>query len=361
MIEQLHRGNQVCENVSESILNVQIVFPGFLIQLTFEVNLKEDVNLLFGFIEQYLYENYWKWLHSSKGLHISNFIRERPNDEDYKFSPIMLDKIYDITGYLCGARLYNLMHFNRLKSEYRYLFNEYYTHSRYPNGCMAIEDKLPAQFLLFRQHSEGLYFAREGNFNLIKIMQAIFMQCLSTDVLILFNSFEPVKLVHKLILNSKTVQKLFKQSCYMLPNIFDVEVNLAVDKSPICYLYQFLVQGFIRVYSKDIYQHRLSNVLLSKTSASGIRTALLTLSAEAQKKKNVTTTNTTTAQAVTIDKYSCPCGREFTGNGWLARHIISCSIYININNTSSDHIPADHSSVILDNLLENEGLQDLGD
>jgi hypothetical protein len=115
------------------------------------------------------------------------------------------------------------------------------------------------------------------------------------------------------------------------------------------------------VYSKDIYQHRLSNVLLSKTSASGIRTALLTLSAEAQKKKNVTTTNTTTAQAVTIDKYSCPCGREFTGNGWLARHIISCSIYININNTSSDHIPADHSSVILDNLLENEGLQDLGD
>ena len=111
------------------------------------------------------------------------------------------------------------------------------------------------------------------------------MQCLSTDVLILFNSSEPVKLVHKLILNSKTVQKLFKQSCYMLPNIFDGEVNLAVDKSPICYLYQFLVQGFIRVYSKDIYQHRLSNVLLSKTGASGIRTALLTLSAEAQKKK----------------------------------------------------------------------------
>ena len=116
-------------------------------------------------------------------------------------------------------------------------------------------------------------------------MQAIFMQCLSTDVLILFNSSEPVKLVHRLILNSKTVQKLFRQSCYMLPNIFDVEVNLAVDKSPICYLYQFLVQGFIRVYSKDIYQHRLSNVLLSKTGASGIRTALLTLSAEAQKKK----------------------------------------------------------------------------
>ena len=33
MIEQLHLGNQVCENVSESVLNVQIVFPGFLIPL----------------------------------------------------------------------------------------------------------------------------------------------------------------------------------------------------------------------------------------------------------------------------------------------------------------------------------------
>lgn len=33
MIEQLHLGNQICENVSESVLNVQIVFSGFLIPL----------------------------------------------------------------------------------------------------------------------------------------------------------------------------------------------------------------------------------------------------------------------------------------------------------------------------------------
>ena len=130
---------------------------------TFETNLNEDTNLIYGFMEQYLYENYWKWLHSTKGLHVSNFIKERPGDELYKFSHTMLDKIYDITGYLCGARLYNLMHFNRLKSEYRYIFNEYYTHSRYPNGSMALKDNLPANFLLCRQHSEGLYFARQGN------------------------------------------------------------------------------------------------------------------------------------------------------------------------------------------------------
>ena len=328
---------------------------------TFEINLNEDTNLIFDFIEQYLYENYWKWLHASKGLHVSNFIKERPGDESYDFSDTMLDKIYDITGYLCGARLYNLMHFNRLKSEYRYLFHEYYTHSRYPNGHLALQDKLPAHFLLFRQHSEGLYFSREGNFNFIKILQAIFMQCLSTDVLILFNSFEPIKLVHKLLLNSVVVQKLFKISCYMLPNIFDVEVDLAVDKSPICYLFQFLIQGFMIVYSKDIYQHRLSNVLLSKTGASGIRTALLTLSAEAQKKKSVTSESNTTTLSVPVDKCSCSCGREFTGKGWLARHMMSCSIHINKNNPASVPIPIDKSSIILDNLLEMEGLQDMGD
>ena len=119
--------------------------------------------------------------------------------------------------------------------------------SRYPSGSMALRDKLPANCLLFRQHSEGLYFARSGNFEFIKIMQAIYMQSLSTDVLILFNSFEPIKLVHKLILNSVRVQLAFKESCYMLPNCFDGAINLAEDKTPICYLFQFLVQGFIRV------------------------------------------------------------------------------------------------------------------
>ena len=251
---------------------------------TFLVNRLEDSNLLFGFLEFYLYENFWKWLHASKGIHVSNFIKERTNDSNYPFSVTMLDKIYDVTGYLCGARIFNLLKYNRLKGEYRYVFNEYYTNSRYPNGSMALRDKLPANCLLFRQHSEGLYFARSGNFEFIKIMQAIYMQSLSTDVLILFNSFEPIKLVHKLILNSVGVQLAFKESCYMLPNCFDGAINLAEDKTPICYLFQFLVQGFIRVYSKDIYQLRLSNVLLSKTGASGIRTALLTLSGDAQKK-----------------------------------------------------------------------------
>ena len=245
---------------------------------TFHVNRLEDSNLLFGFLELYLYENFWKWLHTAKGIHVSNFIKERPNDSNYPFSVTMLDKIYDVTGYLCGARIFNLLKYNHLKSEYRYVFNEYYTNSKYPNGSMALKDKLPANYLLFRQHSEGLYFARSGNFEFIKIMQAIYMQSLSTDVLILFNSSEPVKLVHQLILNSVVVQEAFKQSCYMLQDCFDGVINLAQDKSPICYLFQFLVQGFIRVYSKDIYQLRLSNVLLSKTGASGIRTALLTLS-----------------------------------------------------------------------------------
>lgn len=107
---------------------------------------------------------------------------------------------------------------------------------------------------MFRQHSEGHYFARGVNFEFIKIMQAICMQCLSTDVLILFNSSEPVKLVHELILHSDSVQKAFIKSCYTMQDNFEGAMNLAEDKTPVCYLFQFLVQGFIRVYSKDIYQ-----------------------------------------------------------------------------------------------------------
>ena len=278
----------------------------------------------------------------------------------------MKDKIYDITGYLCGARLSNLLRYNRLRSEYHFVFTEYYTHSRYPNGKMAVTDGLPAGYLLFRQHSEGLYFARAANFDFIKIMQAIYMQCLSIDVLILYNSSEPVKLVHQLILNSKVVQNAFMNSCYILQDKFHGAMNMAEDKTPICYLFQFLVQGFIRVYSKDIYQLRLSNVLLSKTGASGIRTTLLTLSADAQAKKSIVLKNITTPEggASSIQpstSNSCPCGRNFTGKGWLTRHQLSCPKYIALYTPQIPNDIPDRESVELDNLIELEGLQFYGD
>ena len=325
-----------------------------------ETNRFEDSNLLFGFMEEYLYDNYWRWLHIEKGIDVSSFIKERPNDDSYDFSTTMLDKIYDITGYLCGARLFNLLKYNRLKSEYRFVFTEYYTHSRHPNGTMALRAELPANYLLFRQHSEGLYFARGDNFEFIKVMQAIYMQSLSTDVLILFNSCEPVKLVHHVILNSELVQKAFKKSCFMLHDQFDSTTNIAKDKSAISYLFQFLVQGFIRVYSKDIYQLRLSNVLLSKTGASGVRTALLTLSAESEKKKKKAISSVTHENNSILDN-SCPCGRKFTGKGWFSRHILSCSTYITQHTSNVQNIIIDREAVMLDNLIELECLQEYGD
>jgi hypothetical protein len=160
------------------------------------MNRFEDSNLLCGIIEQYLYDNYWKWLDIKKEIDVSNFIKERSDDDSYEFSPIMLDKIYDITGYLCGARLSNVLKYNRHKSEYRFVFTKYFTHSRHSTSTMALKAGLPANYLLFRQHFEGLYFARGDIFQFIKIKQAIYIQSLSTNVLILFNSSEPVKLVH---------------------------------------------------------------------------------------------------------------------------------------------------------------------
>ena len=67
------------------------------------------------------------------------------------------------------------------------------------------------------------------------------MQSLTTDVLILFNAYEPVKLILKVILNSKNVQSAFRQSCCMLQDLFTDGVDLAVDDDPISFLYPSLI------------------------------------------------------------------------------------------------------------------------
>ena len=236
---------------------------------------------------------------------------------------------------------------------------------------MAAEDGLPANFLIFRQHSEGLYFARDGNYEFIKIIQAIYMQSLSTDVLILFNSSEPVKLVEKVILNSEKVQSAFRVSCFMHSDLFHTDLNLVTDKCPIAYLFRFLIQGFIRVYSKDIYQYRLSNVLRSKSGASGIRTALLTLTAESEKlqsSKTASQKNNTVAQnkklSSAIDPlafYSCKCGKGYKENreGYYLRHVATCSKSSTTSNSVSNCSVKE--AMILDNLIDLECFEELGE
>ena len=120
---------------------------------------------------------------------------------------------------------------------------------------------LPAECMLFREHSGGLHYFKTANFNFIKIIQ--WMQCLTTDVLIIFNSQEPVKLVHTLILNSGEVQRAFKESCYMMVELFTPSLNLASDINAISFLYQLLIQGFVRIHARDVYQLRSSNILMS--------------------------------------------------------------------------------------------------
>ena len=339
-------------------------------------NIYEESNLLFAFLEKILCLNFWSWFHKEKGIHVDDFIKERPlTDTSYQYSRVMLDKIYDITGYLCGHRIFNLLSLNRIKRDYRNVFEEFYLHSRYPNGTMALSDKLPAEYLLFRQHSEGLYFAKKGNFEFVKVIQAIYMQSLTTDVLILFNSFEPVKRVEQVILNSKSVQSAFKTSCFMHTDLFTTELDLVLDKCPIAYLYRFLIQGFIRVYSKDIYQLRLSNVLLSKTGASGIRTALLTLSAISENKKNASlnkVSNKITAlpqinlhiEESPIIDFVCPCGKRYISRkkGWYLRHLVTCSVYISINAPNETPSTSDQNeNDFLDNMIELECSEELDD
>ena len=331
-----------------------------------------DTTLIFVYLEDFLYKNYWRWHHLSKGLHVDNFIKERPNDSSYPFTITLQHKVYDIAGYLCGHQLYNLFTLNRLRSAYTSTFKEYYQSCRLSNGNEAIRLNLPAECTLFREHSQGLYYCKSDTFDFIKIIQAIWMQSLSTDVLIIFNSYDPINRVHQVILNSKNVQQAFKKSCYTLQDQFTDNINLATDENAISYLYQFLIQGFIRVYSKDIYQLRLSNALLSKTGASGIRTNLLSFSAASVKKK-VTKANeidTSVIQAsfdnsnVTTPELKCSCGKHYKKNSWYLRHIMTCTVHIHYTlGNSCDHpeVNCNTDAVILDNLIELECIDEIGE
>lgn len=337
------------------------------------LSIHEESNLIYCCMEELLYKNFWNWIRKEKGTTVHDFIKERDSDAHYEFTLPMLDKIYDICGYLCGFRVLNLIRLNRIKSEYREVFQDYHSHSRLQNGTVALMSGLPAECMLFREHSGGLYYSKTANFNFIKIIQAIWMQCLTTDVLIIFNSQEPVKLVHKLILNSGEVQRAFKESCCMMVELFTPSLNLATDINAISFLYQFLIQGFVRVHAKDIYQLRLSNVLMSKTGASGIRTALLTLSENSSKNKsnNVVTgvvndrvqSDVTHSDDNADNFYFCPCGKSYMKKSktWYARHISLCTKYIHVNtNNSGIEPPLNRESVILDNLIDLECSEDFG-
>ena len=259
-----------------------------------------------------------------------------------------------------------------MRNDYKDTFLQYHNNSRYDAGSSALSAGLPARYLLFREHSDGLYFSRVENYNFVKIIQSIYMQSLTTDVLILFNSIEPVKKVKNVIINSINVQNAFKNSCLSLQHCFTEGLNLAIDKNPISYLFQFLITSFIRVYSKDVYQLRLSNVLLSKSGASGIRTGLLTLSALSEKKKK--NDRTTQPEPTVIDSplslssdYICPCGRRYKNNktGWYRRHIASCSVYISSQPNTSGLAPPSvieaEISAILDERIELESFDEFED
>ena len=101
-------------------------------ELAFSVSTQS--RLIFFYLEDFLYKNFWKWLRMKKKLHVTDYIKERTNDEEFEYSTTMLHKVYDITGYICGHRIYNLLHYNCLRSEYVNTFKSYYADSRLADG-----------------------------------------------------------------------------------------------------------------------------------------------------------------------------------------------------------------------------------
>ena len=97
------------------------------------------------------------------------------------------------------------------------------------------------------------------------------------------------------------------------------------------------------------------------------------------RKKNAAIDSSSVAQDSTTIIYSktCYCGRKFSGKGWYARHVLSCSKYLSEKSSMIETIPADAASEmcdnfnrlesnsaessILDDLIELEGLEENGD
>jgi hypothetical protein len=52
------------------------------------INVNMDSSLIFVYLEEFLYQNYWKFHHFRKGLHADNFIKERANDSSFVFTPL---------------------------------------------------------------------------------------------------------------------------------------------------------------------------------------------------------------------------------------------------------------------------------
>ena len=137
----------------------------------------EESNILYGSLELYLSENFWKWVMTEKKQHWSNFIKERENDTTYEYLEAIKEKIYDITGYLCGHRIFDVLKYNRLCNDFRDVFHEYYTQSRYDLGSSALSDDMPARYLLFpRVVSDHLILSRYVCSNIVaNIVSNIYM------------------------------------------------------------------------------------------------------------------------------------------------------------------------------------------
>ena len=146
---------------SRSICGTKLVNSSLLLDIFDEPDNEEQnisvsvrSSLIFCNLEDYLYKDFWLWLHLTKKLHVTDYIGTI-TDETCEYSSTMLHKICDITGYICGHRVYNLIHLNRLHTDYKAIFQNYYTNSRLIDGHTVLLQGLPAVCLRNNEHSTG--------------------------------------------------------------------------------------------------------------------------------------------------------------------------------------------------------------
>lgn len=148
--------------------------------------------------------------------------------------------------------MFRIMISGKLKSDISLWIQEFLDSNFYPAHlhAQAMRDDLPVDYLLNREIVGGLYFAQKSIFDFFTYIHHVYSTCMTTDVMIIYNADNPTELVENLLLTSKRVLRLFAV-CLKDADQTTLTESLCNGTSVACIMFRFIIQGFMRVMTKD--------------------------------------------------------------------------------------------------------------
>jgi hypothetical protein len=212
--------------------------------LTNDIITNEESNLIFELIAQNLLTLYWETYMTLSNQSITSFVKEPSLTyySEYVYEALAASKLYDLAGYIAGWRFKQLIKYKSVKDEMLRFVKEFLFANFYGDKFMAEADGLPSEYLMFKQHSDGLMFCKNNLFNLIKYVNYVYMSVMSTEVMILFNSYDPPKKVFELLEGSDEVKRLF--------TLCTIECAGTTPPTVVSCVFKIILQGYFRYMCK---------------------------------------------------------------------------------------------------------------